>query len=294
MSEGGSQPRRLRPVPLSNEELEHRPTVITIAKLIYNTVVRFVHDRVAVTIASAFLLVMLWGYHGNLELLHGVWDVWQGPGSDPTARATVIPGVAWDQEWVSFWAGALLLVAVPAVLIKYVLHGRLRDFGLGLPRDRWRLTVVSSLALLVVGVPIFYVGAQDAGMQETYPLYRGDFDGDLEFLVYELGYFPFFLAIEFIFRGYLLFGLYRLRDRDAPTFVAGERGPLVFGYYAILVSMLSYTAWHLGKPVPELWGTLAWGIVAGTIALTTRTIWGVVVVHWLLNVLLDLVIWKGW
>lgn len=284
----------LRPLPISEVELEERPTVVTIVKLIWNTVVRFLHDRVALIIASAFLLVMVWGQHGKLELVHGIWGGWRGPGSDPATRGTVIPGVAWDQEWASFWAGALLVVAVPAVLIKYVLHERLADFGLGLPRDRLRLTVVSSLALLIIGLPIFYVGAQDAGMQQTYPLYRGAFDGNQEFLIYELGYLPFFLAIEFIFRGYLLFGLYRVRDRDLPALVAGEPGPLVFGYYAILVSMLAYTAWHLGKPVPELWGTLAWGLVAGTIALATRTIWGLVAVHWLLNVFLDLVIWKGW
>ena len=42
---------------------------------------------------------------------------------------------------------------------------------------------------------------------------------------------------------------------------------MAFGYYAILLSMLSYTAWHLGKPLPELWGTLVWGLVAGTIVL---------------------------
>jgi hypothetical protein len=279
---------------VTEAELQHHPTPVTVAKLVYNTGVRFVHDRAALIIISAFVLVMAWGHHGDLELMHGFWDGWQGPGSDPATRGTVIPGVPWDQEWVSFWAGTLLVVVIPAAVIKFVLHERLRDFGLGLPRDRLRLMGVSAVSLLVVGLPIFYIGAQDGGMQDTYPLYRGQFDGDLEFIVYELGYLPFFLAIEFIFRGYLLFGLYRLRDRDAARIAMGESGPLVFGYYAILVSMLSYTAWHLGKPVPELWGTLAWGIVAGTIALATRTIWPIVIVHWLLNVFLDLVIWKGW
>jgi hypothetical protein len=227
--------------------------------------------------------------------VHGIFPGWHGPGSDPATRDTVIPGLPWDQEWISFFAGALLVVGFPALLIRFVLHQRLRDYGLGPPpRDRRRLTVISALVLFVVSAPAFWIGAHNADMRATYPFFR-DFHGTGQFALYELGYLPFFVAIEFIFRGYLLFGLFQLHDRDAPAGVGGARGPLVFGYYAILVSMLSYTAWHLGKPLPELWGTLVWGVAAGTVALATRTIWGIVAVHWLLNVfLLDLVVWKGW
>jgi uncharacterized protein len=131
-------------------------------------------------------------------------------------------------------------------------------------------------------------------MRALYPLYRGPFASVGEFALYEAGYFLFFVAIEFIFRGYLLFGLYNARDRDALPGTQGIPGPVVFGYSAILVSMLSYTAWHLGKPIPELWGTLVWGIATSTVVLATRSIWPVVVVHWMLNVFLDAVItWGG-
>jgi hypothetical protein len=143
-------------------------------------------------------------------------------------------------------------------------------------------------------LPAFYLATKNAQMRGTYPLYRGHFASAGSFLVYELGYFLFFLAIEFIFRCYLLLGLFRVTDRNVRLpGVVGEPGPLVFGYYAILVSMLSYTAWHLGKPTPELWGTLIWGVVAGSVVLATGTIWVVVGVHWLLNVLLDFFLWKG-
>jgi membrane protease YdiL (CAAX protease family) len=58
--------------------------------------------------------------------------------------------------------------------------------------------------------------------------------------------------------------------------------------------MLAYTAWHLGKPLPELWGTLVWGPAASAIVLATHSIWPIVLVHWLLNVWMDLVSWQGW
>ena len=285
--------RAPRILPISEAELE-RPSVRTLLKLICNTVARVFHDPVGMILGSAFFLIMLWGPHGNLELLGLIWNGWKGPGSAPAARGRILPGIPWDQEWISFGAGLLLVVLVPALLIKLVYRQHLSDYGLGPPRrDRWGLTAISAVVLFAASLPFFYLGTRDPGMRATYPFYR-DFTSAAQFMAYEAGYLAFFIAIEFIFRGYLLFGLFRLRDRDAPPGVVGVRGPLVFGYYAILISMLSYTAWHLGKPVPELWGTLVWGVAAGTVALATGTIWHLIGVHWLLNVFLDLAIWRGW
>jgi hypothetical protein len=278
---------------ITEAEFEN-PNFRTLLTLVWNTVVRLFRDPAGIIIGSAFLVLMLWGTHGNLELLDLVWGGWDGPGSDPDQRSTILPGIPWDQEWVSFWAGVVLVVGIPCLLIKLVFKQRLRDYGLGLPpRGRRKLAVLSALALFGISLPAFFAGAQNPGMQDVYPFFK-DFDSDGDFFVYELGYLGFFVAIEFIFRGYLLFGLFGIRDRDAPPGVVGERGPLVFGYYAILISMLSYTAWHLGKPLPELWGTLIWGILAGTIALATRTILPIILVHWLLNVFMDLAIYKDW
>jgi hypothetical protein len=246
-------------------------------------------------LGSSFVALMAWGLHGNVDLLGLAWDGWQGPGSDPAARAQILPGIGWDQEWLSFWAGAALVVALPVLLITRVLGQSPADYGLGLPpRGRRKFALLASLALFIPSLALFYVGAHDQGMRDTYPFFRGEFAGLGEFALYELGYLPFFIAIEFIFRGYLLLGLYQFRDDQAPPGVSGEKGPLIFGYYAILISMLSYTAWHLGKPVPELWGTLAWGLAAGAIVLAIRSVWPIVLVHWLLNVWLDLLIYKDW
>ena len=285
---------RPRVVRVDDRELD-APTLKTVLKVIYNTLARVFHDPVGMILGSAFVLIMLWGTHGKVEVLSLVWRGWKGPGSDPNGRGQILPAIPWDQEWLAYLIGLVLLVGVPALLIKVVYRQSLADYGLGLPpKGHRRFALLSAAVLFLVSLPAFYVGTQDAGMQATYPLYRGGFETLLQFVIYEAGYFAFFLAIEFTFRGYLLFGLYQFRDRDAPEGIVGERGPLVFGYYAIFIAMLSYTAWHLGKPLPELWGTLVWGIAAGAVALASRSIWFVVVVHWLLNVFLDLGIWKGW
>ncbi len=204
------------------------------------------------------------------------------------------PGLNWDQEWISFFAGLVLLVGVPCALIKLVFHQRLSDYGLGLPPPgRRKFAVISAIALFVLGLPAYLIGAGNADMTAVYPLFRGDLGSDVDFLVYETGYLAFFVAIEFIFRGYLLFGIFQLKDADIlPNRSAAERA-LLFGYYAILISMLSYTAWHLGKPQLEVWGTVPWGLATGTIALVSRSVLLVILVHWLLNVVLDLAIRAG-
>jgi membrane protease YdiL (CAAX protease family) len=269
------------------------PTIWGVARLFGRTVSWVFHDRVAQIVASTFSLLLLWGTHGHMDLVGYVLDGWTGPGGDPATRAKLIPGLPWDQEWIAFGTGFLLLVVVPCLLIRFVFHEKIADYGLGLPRrGTWKFALISSALFGAVMLPAIVLTSRDPVMRATYPFYR-NFAGTTQFLVYEAGYFVFFLVIEFIFRGYLLLGLNRIYDRQVGSGPSGESGPLVFGNYAILLSMLSYTAWHLGKPIPEQFGTLFFGLATGAIVLVTRSIWPIVVVHFALNVLLDYLIWTG-
>ena len=276
-----------------------QPDFVTVLKLVWHTAVSVLRERPGQILASAFLLLMVWGFHGNLDLLRVVVPGYWGPGVGIGMRPQLIPGIPWDDELISFWAGALILVAAPMAIIRLGFRERWSQYGLGLPaRGRRKLAVWGFLTLTALSLPAFYLGAQSADMQKLYPLYR-PFADNLGFVLYELTYFPFFLAIEFIFRGYLLFGLESITPSHVRAAGGGAGAPLFFGKYALLIKMLSYTAWHLGKPLPELWGTLIWGIAAGAIAWAVRSIWPVVMSHWLLNVFLDwlivhkLMLYKG-
>ena len=275
------------------DEVElQQPDFITILKLVWHVVKSFFKERPGQIIGSAFILIMLWGYHGELELIKVFWKDWVPPGTNPTARIQIIPWVPWDYEIISFWVGALLLVVVPMILIKSIYKQSLSEYGLGMPpKGRRALAFWSFLALFIISLPAFYLGAQDEGMRQVYPFYK-NFTSSGQFIIYELTYLPFFIAIEFIFRGYLLFGLAGTRDDEIQKSGGGVPGIFYFHKYALLIQMLSYTAWHLGKPTPELWGTLVWGLAAGTLAYACRSIWPVVAAHWFLNVFLDAVIIK--
>src|SRR5512140_1609212 len=93
-------------------ELE-TPTFGTLLKIVWNVIRTFPAERTGQIIGSAFILLMLWGYHGNLDLLKIIMPSFHGPGIDIGNRPVIIPGVPWDNELISFWGGALLLVGVP-------------------------------------------------------------------------------------------------------------------------------------------------------------------------------------
>lgn len=273
------------------------PDFRTVLMVIWCSIKGFFVQRPGQIIGSAFLLLMIWGYHGNLELLHVILPAYRGPGVNIGSRPVLIPGIPWDNELISFWGGMLLVVIIPVLIVKFVFKQSLKDYGLGLPpRGKRRLAMMTFIMLVVVALPAFALGTVDPGMRATYPFYR-PFTSPGQFVLYELTYLPFFIAIEFIFRGYLLFGLAGVRDDEAettpPEHIAsdtGVPGVYYFAHYALLIQMLSYTAWHLGKPLPELWGTVIWGLAAGATAYAIRSLWPIILAHWLLNVFLDIFI----
>ncbi len=272
-------------------ELDH-PDFITVLKIVWHSIEEFFVERPGQIIGSTFLLLMLWGTHGGLEILEFFWPAWNGPGVSnyPGARPSVVDVVPWDLELISFWIGALLLVGVPALIIRYGFHEPLSNYGLGLPpADRWSLAFWTFAALTLVSLPAFWYSAGNPQMQELYPYYR-PFSSIRAFVLYQISIVPFYLAIEFIFRGYLLFGLAGVRDEELEKAGGGVEGVFYFHRYALLIQMLSYTAWHLGKPMPEIWGTLVWGLAAGATAYAVRSIWPIVLSHWLLNVCMDVFI----
>ncbi len=71
-----------------------------------------------------------------------------------------------------------------------------------------------------------------------------------------------FFALEFFFRGFLLHGLKKS-----------------MGAYSIFAMVVPYAMIHFGKPVTETLGAFAAGLVLGTMALATRSIWCGVMIH---------------
>jgi len=171
------------------------------------------------------------------------------------SRYYVLCGFAW-------WAGAKVVgyLVIPAIAVWGLMRGRLRDYGFslrGLSRHVW-IYVVLYLAIL----PVVVIASYTRPFLNTYPFYKYAARSWVDFFAWELMYGASFLALEFFFRGFLLFALKR-----------------AMGAYAIFVMIVPYCMIHFHKPVAEVCGAIFAGIVLGTLAMATRSIWCGVFIH---------------
>lgn len=171
-----------------------------------------------------------------------------------------------------FSAFFVLMFLIPLLIIKGVFKQSLKDFGFGFGDKKFGL-VFSLLAVILLVVPLIFIASKMPEIRGEYPMSKLLLSRHDLILYYELCYVVFYyIAWEFFFRGFLLFGL---KDR--------------FGNMnAILIQTISSCLIHLGKPAGETLGAIAFGIILGAIALRTRSIWYVLIIHASVGVLTDL------
>jgi membrane protease YdiL (CAAX protease family) len=165
-------------------------------------------------------------------------------------------GYAW---WVS--SRVFGYVAVPIVVWKLLFpEDRILDMGL---RVRGFIDHVWIYALcLVVVMGALVVVAQQPDFGTYYPFYKQSSRSWSDFLAWEAMYFLQFLGLEFFFRGWMLSALRR-----------------TLGASAIFAMSLPYCMIHYGKPYLETHGALVAGIVLGSLAMRTRSIYAGFLVH---------------
>jgi membrane protease YdiL (CAAX protease family) len=160
---------------------------------------------------------------------------------------------------------------LPAALVALLPGERLADYGLrirGIGRHLW-IYVVLFLAVL----PLIVVVSFLPDFQAYYPFLRHGTRhawGWRVLLTWELLYAGQFVALEFFFRGFLLQSLRRQ-----------------IGVYAIFAAVVPYCMIHYGKPFLEANAAIVAGVVLGTLALRTRSIWCGCLVHVSVAVTMD-------
>lgn len=154
-------------------------------------------------------------------------------------------------------------------LILFVHKKPLRDFGLGI--GDWKFGLKMSVVFFLVMLPILWIASASADFQTTYPhaqIAKADWN---VFFIYELVFLIYFVGWEFIWRGYMLFGLEK------------QLG----GAVAVLVQMIPFVILHNGKPVMETFGAIVAAIALGALTLRTRSFWYCVVTHWSVMITID-------
>jgi hypothetical protein len=160
-----------------------------------------------------------------------------------------------------WWSGAKVIgyLLVPALAIK-LMGGRLSDYGLRVEGFRKHAWIYVALFLAIL--PVIVIASYTRAFEATYPFYKLAARSWLDFFLWEAMYGASFFALEFFFRGFFLFTLKR-----------------TMGAYAIFVMIVPYCMIHFHKPVPEVVGAIFAGIVLGTLAMVTRSIWCGVLIH---------------
>lgn len=148
---------------------------------------------------------------------------------------------------------------VPVLIIKILLRERVSGYGLtaGDVKSGLGYTGVS----LLIMMPLLWFASSQPEFLMVYPHLLPARDSWEMFLYYEAGMLLYMISWEFIWRGFMLFGLY-------PR----------FGYYAVLIQMIPFLILHNGKPALETFSAIAGGIALGAIALRTGSfIYGVII-----------------
>jgi membrane protease YdiL (CAAX protease family) len=165
---------------------------------------------------------------------------------------------AWTSAfWVACRVVFYLLVPVCTLLAQ---RRNPLDYGLRLRGVQRHLTLY--LALAAVMLPIVVAASFTTAFQRYYPFYAYAGESLRGFVTWEALYALQFVALEFFFRGFLLFSLERY-----------------VGVYAIFVMVIPYCMIHFGKPFAEVLAAIPAGVVLGALALRTRSIWPGAILH---------------
>ena len=169
------------------------------------------------------------------------------------------------------WCGLIVLfyLLIPAGIIQFVFKEQLFKYGLGW-NQLHRHGKIYAL-LLSVMIPIILMASFQPHFKSYYPFFTYASQSLAGFMLWELAYGLHFVAVEFFFRGFLVFGL-------------SER----LGPYAILFSAVPYCMVHFGKPAGEALGAIIAGLALGYLAWKNRSIWGGALLHWGVAITMDL------
>lgn len=158
------------------------------------------------------------------------------------------------------WLNSLVYYgAAPLAAIAVFFRARYLDFGFRL--GNWKVWGLHVLVTLVIAVPVLLISSRSESLQAYYTI------EDFSLAWYSLEALAYLFGWEFLFRGFLLFGL---REK--------------LGEYAVLVQMIPFVLLHIGKPEIETISTIFMGIYFGYVAYRGNSYWPALIIHLAINI----------
>jgi len=166
----------------------------------------------------------------------------------------------------------LAAAIIPSIVIALITKGKhLSNTGLNF--RNMKLSVILTGAALIIMIPIVVIASRTGDFSRVYPLFNIMKRGGWTFVLYEIYFLLFFIAWEYLFRGFMLF-----------SFASHIKSPLI----AILLQAVIFTFAHLGKPEIETVSSLFGGLLLGIIIYRLKNIWPAVIVHFAIALTMDI------
>jgi hypothetical protein len=181
-----------------------------------------------------------------------------------------------QRERLLAWMGInfVVLFGVTALFIKFVLKGKLSDYGLQWGNvETWAKWSALFLFVMVFGI---LIAAKLGSFQSYYSYHRWAAQSASNFLLFAAGWGVYFFAWEFFFRGFMLFGLARS-----------------LGKLAIYIQMVPFVMMHYNKPALESYGAIIAGVALGLMSYRSKSFIGCWLLHWLIAVAMYAVVLFG-
>lgn len=196
------------------------------------------------------IILTIWVYYGKQADFDQLFKGFQG---------------RWNQDFYStvyeYLTAFLLMFWVPYFVVKMVFKKGLKEFGFQTGDLKY------GIRFIAIAMPFLlwaaYVGSSDSNIQTEYPLARSVIRHLPLFLIVEILYLIYYIGWEFLFRGFMLFGLEK------------KYGALT----AILIQAIPSSIVHIGKPASESFGAIFAGLAFGYLAIRTRSILYPLILH---------------
>jgi uncharacterized protein len=174
-------------------------------------------------------------------------------------------------EYLYWFVGDFITFFIlPLLIIRLILSEKLSDYGIRIGDYKIGFKISSIFLAIMLSLVWFVSSSETFG--NVYPHLNSARNSWNVFIIYEIGLFIYMIAWEFVWRGFMLFGLYEK-----------------FGLYSLFIQMVPFVILHNGKPILETFGAILAGLALGILALRTKSILYCVIVHMSVMFSIDLI-----
>ena len=164
----------------------------------------------------------------------------------------------------------LIYGMIPIFIIKYILHGKLQDYGFAMVHRN--VKPIYFVIMAALAFPIMFLLSKKERINSHYPEVRGAFLSKWSLLFSSITYILYYFGYESLYRGFLVFGLKKYTGN----------------FIAVIASMVFTSVTHLSSPWIVLIGSMVSGVIFPYIVILSGSIWALFVFHSIIGISMDI------